>query len=114
MLKGTVGGDGGDFAGSFADVTVKARRWIEKVLRVFINALHFALKPHVDTITTCSISTFRPSLQTLSHYTTLFTVCTLNLHISGIQNTEDGDNLDFFLCHSTLEKITDFAVYETS
>lgn len=52
MLKGTVGGDGGDFAGIFADVTVKARRRIEEVLRVFKNALHFPLKPNVDTITT--------------------------------------------------------------
>lgn len=58
VLKGTVGGDGGDFAGVFADVTVKARRRIQKVLHVFINALHFALEPNIDTISTCTLFTF--------------------------------------------------------
>lgn len=48
VLISTVGGDGGDFASIFADVTVKARRRIEKVLRVFVNALHFPLKTNVD------------------------------------------------------------------
>lgn len=44
MLKGTEGGEGGDFAGVLGDVAVKARRGVEEVLRVFINALHFPLK----------------------------------------------------------------------
>lgn len=50
MLKGPVGGEGGDFASVLGDVTVKARSWIEKVLRVFINALHFPLKAKGDTL----------------------------------------------------------------
>lgn len=80
MLKGTVGGDGGDFAGIFADVTVEARRRIEKVLRVFINALHFPLKPKVDTITTCSNSTFTCGGLRYKHF--LYVVSTLVVHIN--------------------------------
>lgn len=44
VLKATVGGEGGDLAGILGDVTVEERSWIEEVLRVLINALHFPLK----------------------------------------------------------------------
>lgn len=50
MLKATVGGKGGDLAGILGDVTVEARSWIEEVLCVFINALHFPLKANRDTV----------------------------------------------------------------
>lgn len=49
-FEGAVGGERGDLAGVFGDVTVKARSWIQQVLHVFIDALHFPLKPVSDTI----------------------------------------------------------------
>lgn len=50
MLKATVGGEGGDLGGILGDVTVEAGSWIEEVLGVFMNALHFALKANGDTV----------------------------------------------------------------
>lgn len=48
-FEAAVGGERGDFAGVLGDVAVKARCWIEKVLHVFIDALHFPLKPKIHT-----------------------------------------------------------------
>lgn len=44
-VKGAVRRERGHFAGVFGDVAVKARRWIEKVLHVFVDAFHLPLEP---------------------------------------------------------------------
>lgn len=44
-FEGAVRGERRDFAGVFGDVAVKARRGVHEVLHVFIDALHFPLKP---------------------------------------------------------------------
>lgn len=54
-VKGAVRGERGHFAGVFGDVAVKARRWIEKVLHVFIDALHLPLEPDKTLIVTISV-----------------------------------------------------------
>ena len=63
-FKGSVGGERRDFAGVLGDVAVEARRRIQKVLHVFIDALHFPLKTKTENKLLCQKLIITISIQT--------------------------------------------------